>query len=311
MYHKLSMVKFILQMKERNIGVYILLSLAMLIWGITYVWVEMAIEYITPKTLAGFRVVIAVSFLLLLSLVLKKLQRPKLKDLKIFALFALIDPFAYFLCESYGLMYSSPTTAAVIIATIPLLTPISALIVLGEKVTRSNVIGILVSFMGVLLVILNKDFKLAVAPLGLILLGSAVILTILYNFFLRNLTAKYNVYTVLSVQNIFAFIYFIPILLIYGPKELEAITITSELVSVIFALGILGSAVAFIFYAAGIKTLGITKGNVFVNLIPVFTAFFAYFYSDETMTGMKMAGVGLVIAGLFLSQVKSRRLKKG
>ncbi|MFH2095260.1 MAG: DMT family transporter, partial [Bacteroidota bacterium] len=132
-----------------------------------------------PVTTVCLRIMIATVFMILLTLIAGRYQKIARKDIRIFMLFALVDPVAYFLCESYGLKLSSPTTAAVIIATIPLFTPIAAAIMTNEKVTLLNFTGIIVSFTGVLLVIVTKDFKMTVAPLGLLLLFGAVLCAVL------------------------------------------------------------------------------------------------------------------------------------
>ena len=51
----------------------------------------------------------------------------------LFLLMALFEPFIYFLGESYGLLYVSSTVAAVIVATIPLISPLFAWYFFREK----------------------------------------------------------------------------------------------------------------------------------------------------------------------------------
>ncbi|WP_442913389.1 EamA family transporter [Labilibaculum sp. K2S] len=53
----------------------------------------------------------------------------------------------------------------------------------------------------------------------------------------------------------------------------------------------------------------ITQTNIFINAIPVFTAIFAYFKLDEILNFQKMAGISIVICGLFLSQAKQKLSK--
>ena len=72
----------------------------------------------------------------------------------------------------------------------------------------------------------------------------------------------------------------------------------------ILELAIFASSLAFIFFTYGLNHLGITKSNIFINAIPVFTAIFAYFVLDELLNFQKMVGITIVISGLFLSQIK-------
>jgi drug/metabolite transporter (DMT)-like permease len=49
--------------------------------------------------------------------------------------------------------------------------------------------------------------------------------------------------------------------------------------------------------------MGITKANVFSNCIPVFTAFFSFILMGDELTVQNIAGMVIVIAGLFMSQM--------
>jgi drug/metabolite transporter (DMT)-like permease len=54
--------------------------------------------------------------------------------------------------------------------------------------------------------------------------------------------------------------------------------------------------------------MGISRANTFTNIIPVFTAVFAFFMVGEKLTIQNLAGMIIVITGLFLSQSdKSRK----
>jgi drug/metabolite transporter (DMT)-like permease len=48
---------------------------------------------------------------------------------------------------------------------------------------------------------------------------------------------------------------------------------------------------------------------VFANMIPVFTAIFAWMVLDEALTLKKFAGIAIVIGGLFISQLRKQRDK--
>jgi drug/metabolite transporter (DMT)-like permease len=46
---------------------------------------------------------------------------------------------------------------------------------------------------------------------------------------------------------------------------------------------------------------------MFVNLIPVFVAIFAWFVLGDEITLQKFVGITIVISGLFMAQIRSRR----
>jgi len=72
-------------------------------------------------------------------------------------------------------------------------------------------------------------------------------------------------------------------------------------------LSILASSAAFVLFAQSVKLLGISKSNIFSNLIPVFTATFSYFLIDEQFSVQKLCGILLVITGVYLSERAKRK----
>ena len=49
---------------------------------------------------------------------------------------------------------------------------------------------------------------------------------------------------------------------------------------------------------------------MFTNIIPVFTAIFAFFVLDESLIVRKIIGIAVVVTGLFLSQIKNNKFIK-
>jgi drug/metabolite transporter (DMT)-like permease len=75
----------------------------------------------------------------------------------------------------------------------------------------------------------------------------------------------------------------------------------------IILLSVFASCGAFVLFAYSVSHVGISKANIFSNLIPVFTALFAFLIVGDRLTLRNVIGMALVIAGLFLSQAGGRR----
>jgi drug/metabolite transporter (DMT)-like permease len=71
----------------------------------------------------------------------------------------------------------------------------------------------------------------------------------------------------------------------------------------VIKLAVFGSLLAFVLFIDAIRVIGVTRANVFINLIPVLTAIFSYFILNEQFSVIRIAGVIIVIAGLILSQL--------
>ena len=165
--------------------IYGIAILSMLFWGMSFVWTTIVFRYFPPITTVFLRLVISCLILFGGVFLFSKMEKVQRKDIKIFLVSAGLNPFLYFLGESYGLQMSSSTISAVVIATIPLFTPIVAYYTLKERLTRLNIIGLIISFAGILVMILNVNLTLNAAPIGILLLLFAVATAVMYSIFLK------------------------------------------------------------------------------------------------------------------------------
>lgn len=283
--------------------------LAMIFWSFSFVWVKVAYQAYGPLTVVLLRLVISVVLLFTFMFIIRRLQYIAKKDIGIFILLAFFEPFLYFMGESFGLLYVSSTVAAVIVATIPLLAPISAYYFFKERLSMMNVIGLVISFMGVCLVILNDDLSFSASPVGVMLEVLAVIAAIAYSTVLRKLAFRYNTFTIISYQNLFGIIMFLPFWLVFESREFIATPFHREAFTSIILLSVFASSLAFIFFTYSVRNIGINRSNTFINLIPVFVAIFAWFVLGDKLSAQAATGMAIVIAGLFLAQIRFRRKK--
>jgi drug/metabolite transporter (DMT)-like permease len=291
-------------LKGKSAYIYSIAILSMVLWGMSFVWSTIVFRYYPPITTVFLRLVI--SFLLLFAgiFAFRKMEKIQKKDIKIFLVSAALNPFLYFLGESYGLKMSSSTISAVVIATIPLFTPILAYYTLKERLTKLNVIGTIISFSGILLMIINRNLTLNASPLGIALLLFAVATAVSYSVFLKKLSLRYSAFTIIAVQNLIGAIYFFPFFLFLEWNIFISVKPDFTMVSSLLALAVFCSSLAYVFFTIATREMGVNKTNVFSNLIPVFTGVFSYFILGELFTLQKISGMAVVIFGLYLSQIK-------
>lgn len=280
-------------------------------WSFSFVWFKIAFLAYKPITVVIFRLAISALLIVAIAAALKRLQKPKRKDLPLFLLMAFFEPFIYFLGESYGLQYVSSTVAAVIVSTIPLLTPIAAWYFYKEKIQPMNLFGLLLSFVGVGLVVLNGSFQFEASPLGVGLEFLAVFAAIAYAIVLKNLASRYNTLTIIAYQNIIGFFLFLPIWLSIDFQDFLHTPFHPHAFRAIILLAVFSSTLAFVFFTQSVRQLGVTRANTFINLIPVFVAILAFIILKDNLSLQKIGGIIIVVTGLFLSQLKKNNEKAG
>lgn len=314
----------------------IALVIAQIFWGASYLMSDFALQTFPAATLVSIRISIAAIVLGIVGLASKQLQKIELKDWKYFLLASFAEPFIYFLCEAESLNHVSPTIASVMLSFIPLLTPVFAFFVLREKVTLMNILGIVISVVGVLMIILDGG-KLSADVIGILLLFVGVIASIVYTLVLRKIPEKYNTLTVVFFMFCTSLLFFVPTMLVREMSQVVAIDwtvkTTWDAFGAIVGLALSASCIAFLFFSYGVRTIGPTRANVFNNIQPGVTAILAWvigavaLYQTATQ-GMidksffacvkeaapewiMLMGIVVVVAGMFISQmnVKQQLLK--
>ena len=304
---------------------YIAIICAMLIWAGAGIAVKEALLVFNPLTLIVLRFSIAVVLMLCVGLIFRGndivgLQRVEKKDLPLFLFGGLLQPFLYFIFETYTYQsFASPTIAEAMLSTQPIMAPIFAWVILREQVTRYNILGIIVSTVGMLLLLLVGSNNFAIGnPLGIFLAILTVSCSVGYSVVLRRIPPQYSPLTIVFyVQSISLVLFYIlwggDLLLNttqYSSTLLNATqhssTLLTSLLSVLY-LAVLASVTAFILFCYTVRYIGVTRANIFNNIRPVFTALIMWFFFSEQLPLWKWIGIIVIIIGLFLSQ-KQRKV---
>ncbi len=308
--HQVIMYRF--QSWIRESLPYFAILAAMLLWGTSTIGTKLALESFPPITLITLRFTIAVVVLLAIGLASGKLQKLQRKDLPMFILAGLIQPFGYYVFETYGVkMISTPTVAEVILSTIPLFSPVFAWLLLRERVNRYNILGILISMIGVIIMIVAGGTAFTGSPtLSYVLLGCAVMASIFYAIMLRKIPASYNDISIVFYIFLFGTLWFYPVFFMVDYPTLNVSDLALDGFLSICYLAVICSVVCYILFCYCVRRIGVTRTNVFNNIRPVFTALYMLLFFGERLPMIKWMGILIVVAGLFVSQYNPCRNEK-
>ena len=294
-------------MAKTNRSAIIFIVGSMIFWAFSFVWIKVAYESFEPITTVLLRLIISCALLFLFLIVTGRLTSIKKEDYKLLLLLSFFEPFMYFMGESFGMQLVSSTLAAVIISTIPLFASFFAFMFLKERITGFTVLGIAVSFFGVGTMIFGNGFELNASLLGITLMFVAVMSTIGYSLTLRKMAQKYSPVNIIAYQNFIGIFMFLPFFFMWEYSGLKGAKFTTNSWLAIVQLAVFASSLAFIFFTKALKSLGVTKSNMFINLIPVFTAIFAWWLRGDIIDFQKAMGIIIVVTGLFVSQIKRKK----
>ncbi len=288
---------------------YLALILSMIFWAFSFVWFKIANVHYGPITIIFIRLLLSVIFLSSFLRLTGRRMAIKRGDRRYFFLMALFEPFLYFLGESFGLTYVSSTAGSVIISTIPVFAVLSVWLFYRERLKTINYVGVIISFIGVIIFITSSSGGVTVNPRGLALMLLAVVAAVGYNTVLHRIASNYDPVTIVNVQNMIGGLLFLPLFLIFSLNDLLTTGIVMKSFGAVILLAIFASSGAFVLFAHAVRIVGVARANVFTNLIPLFTAIFAFLVMGDRLTIRNGVGMAVVIAGLFLSQAGSRGSK--
>ena len=294
----------------------------MLIWAGAGIAVKHALVVFPPLTLIVLRFTLAVILIFIIGVIFRRneilgLQRVERQHLPLFLVGGILQPFLYFILETYTYQsFTSPTIAEALLSTQPILAPIFAFLLLREQVTRYNIIGILISTAGMLLLLLTSTNSFSIGnPWGILLAILTVSCSVGYSVVLRRIPTQYSSLTIVFyVQSISLILFY----LLWGGEQLFNPTpfintdvlsiqdIANPMLSVIY-LSVFASVAAFILFCFTVRYIGVTRANIFNNIRPVFTALLMLIIFHEQLPIWKWIGIIVIIIGLFISQ---KQIKK-
>ncbi len=311
----------------RKIVPYIAVVLAMLIWAGSGIAVQESLLFLRPFTLIIARFTIAVLLMLIVGLVarwiaqrrgvkdsLLALQGMCRKDVPLFLLAGIMQPVLYFIFETFCYKsLASPTIAEAMLSTAPLIAPFLAFFVLHERVTKYNIIGILVSSVGMFMLVLvgSENFELG-NPIGIPLAFLAVCSAVMYTILLRKIPERYSPLSIIFYEQVTALLFFYPLWgIVEGRACLsEGLLLTTYAAELLYAFGYLAvfsSIVAFVLFCYTVRQIGVTQANAFNNVRPVFTALIMLAFFGEQLPIGKWLGILLVVIGLFVCQKQEKQ----
>lgn len=291
-------------MRER-----ILLLLAVIFWGTSFVFTKILLAYVTPVELLGLRFIIGLPFLYLVVLKKRIKIRFEKKDYWKVLLGAVIIT-AHFLIQITGLKYTSATNTGWIISVTPLVLAFLSFLILKERIGRNGIIGIIVATMGIILLV----SKGKIGELGwLSSVGDWLVLLsahtwAIYTVATRDISRKYHplsvTFSILLPSAILVVGY-----MIFTSDWSRFISMPTEPTVALIILGIFCLGAAHWFWQEGVAKFGAAKAGFFLYLEPLSTTALAVPYLHEHFGVFTAIGGLMVLGGVYLGNRKVKTEK--
>ncbi len=210
----------------------------------------------------------------------------------------------------FGLRYVEAAVGGVIIGAAPAITALLSSLLIRDLPFRVVALGCAVSFGGVALVSsVGSSGEAGANPwLGGVLVVLAQVCWALYSIGGRRIMERFSPLTVNWTTLLFSLVPQIPLLWTDQKAMVSGVdsVIPSAWVAVAF-LVVFPTALGQQAWLYGVKGVGPSRAGIFINLIPVSALLLSVMILGETLDATKLAGIALILAGVWLVNWQSAR----
>ena len=225
-------------------------------------------------------------------------------------LVALFSPVIYFIGETIGISHTTASEIGVFLACIPVVSLLASTVILHKKPSKRQVLGILITLVGVLVTVLVVGISSSLSVVGYLFLVIAVISYALYSVFVQKasdyteveityvmLAAGAVVFTILSIAESF-FKGNLNLLLILPLKD------TNFLIAILYQ-GIGCSVIAFFLSNMAIARIGVNRTSSFIGVSTVVSIISGAILLQESFSIYQIIGAIIIIIGVYISNIKN------
>ncbi len=284
---------------------------ANVIYGINYVVAKGIMpDYLQPRVIILMRVAgAAIIFWVVASFYEKKsISKRDYLRLAICALFGIaINQIMFF----EGLNLTTPINASIIMVGTPILVLMFSYFLLGEKISRNKILGILLGFSGAAYLIINAG---ALSINSGTFMGNIMILinASSYGLFLvlvKPLMAKYHPIIIMKWLFTFGLIYVIPVSFFLLPESDFSAIPTNIWFSIAYVI-IFTTVLAYFFNNYSLKNISPTMNSAYIYLQPFLATVVALIAGKDVLTWTEVIAAVLIFSGVYFVSLKRPLMKK-
>ena len=287
-------------MKKNKVLALVLVTLASIIWGVSFVSKEILLEDIHPGSLLAFQYVCVTAVLAAYNLLIRRKFTINKKDFISLFGTGIIGLNIYNVFLNMGIKDTNSSIVSVLLALIPIICLLVDRIVYKKHFTRLKLLCILGSFIGVYMVIGSGGMSITGSFMGYVYTIIGILAWVIFCFISDKYYSRYDSMEILMVQSMGALATSFFYLIIY---PIHFSSVNSEMFSHFFVIIILNACLSFAFYIVAIKELGVTVTNVFNNMVPVVTLFVNIVFYNVKIGFVSILGTGVIILSVILLNI--------
>lgn len=274
--------------------------LAVIFWGISFVATKIALKELDPKTIITLRLLLGVVFILIIAMLTPNNFKVTKKNLSAIIILAFIAVFHLWI-QITGLKFTSAVNTGWIIGISPVFIAIFGFLFFKEKMTLTNILGMLIAFFGLLLLIgKGNPFRIGfVSHLGDLLVVASTITWAIYSIVNKKISLNFS--PMMTILYLFAAMLIIILPFTINANDISAVAHLSikGLIAILF-LGIFCTGMAYVLWSQSLNELDASKVGAFLYVEPFVTVFSSWLILNETIGIITILSGVIILVGVML-----------
>ncbi len=276
-----------------------LMLITSLLWGGNFVVAKTLVAHASPMTLTMVRWLIAVIILVPLVWWKEKKIVPAKEALVPLFMMGITGVALFNIFQFLALERTTSTNAGLISTMNTMSIALFSFAFLKEKINGLQLLAMMLSFFGVVLVLSKGDVQLLLDfqfNTGDLWMVAAVCVWGLYS-----VCSKWAMKTTSPLMTtLYAGLFGILTLVPFTSTDFTFSNINSSFILSLLYTGIISTVVCMVFWNIGVQKLGATTSGIFLNFNPIFTALLAFLFIGEKLSWLQGIGGLIVILGCYL-----------
>ncbi len=272
-----------------------------IVWGASYMLTKIGLEGLEPLNLTALRFIIA--FFISGGIFYKRISNTNRKTIK-YALILGVMLFFMFTTMAFGLGHTTASNAGFLISLSVILIPIISFFFLKKKIERKVIAGVVLAFIGIVLLSLDAELRMNIGDLLCIL--CAVICSV-HVIVIEIFTKEVDSITLGVLQLGFAGL--LSLIFSFTFESFGLPRTGLSWISVLL-LSVFCTAIGYVVQTFAQKDTTATHTGLILSLEPVFSAGFAYLFLKEILPPKGYIGAIILLAGVIIAEIDFKAIKK-
>jgi drug/metabolite transporter (DMT)-like permease len=276
-----------------------LLGAIALMWGSSFVFIEIGLHALRPALITLIRIGLGAAALVSFPRARRPVAREDWPRIVVLSVVWMSLPLLLF---PIAQQWIDSSLAGMINGAMPLFAAVFYAMLLRHAPGRLQILGLLVGFLGVVVILVPEAGGASASWLGA---GLVLLATACYGLAANlavPLQQRYGSLPVILRTQAVALVTVLP----FGLASVPGSRFTWPAASSMLALGMLGTGLAFVMMAALVGRAGGARGSVAIYFIPVVATIEGALFLNESVSPVALVGVALVLAGAWLTSRRDR-----